>query len=115
MKLDEIIVSCISMISGGWGDMYSTYLIKHGVQGSAVVDPEGVQGVHSNHPLRPNYFIFMGNFREKNKQNQENEPPFVNLNPLSRNPGSTLVSGVQKIIVIIHNLFTGRRNDSTVD
>ena len=28
-----------------------------------VADLEGVQGVHSNSPLWPNYFIFMGSFK----------------------------------------------------
>ena len=29
-----------------------------------VVDPEGLQGFHLNHPLRQNYFFFMGNFKK---------------------------------------------------
>ena len=28
-----------------------------------VADLEGVQGVHSNPPLDPNYFIFIGHFK----------------------------------------------------
>ena len=28
----------------------------------AVADLEGARGVHSNPPLEPNYFIFMGKF-----------------------------------------------------
>ena len=45
-------------------------------------------------PLRQNYSIFMGNFQknpDKISNNQvqlPNRTPFVNLNPLSRNPGS---------------------------
>ena len=46
----------------------------------SVADQEGVQGVHSNPPLRPNYFIFMGNFR-KNYEKSRKRTPFVNLNP----------------------------------
>ena len=29
-----------------------------------MADLEGVQGVHLNPPLEPNYFIFMGNFEK---------------------------------------------------
>ena len=36
-----------------------------------MADPEGVQGVSSNSPLRPNYFIFMGKFK-KNEVNSAN-------------------------------------------
>ena len=54
----------------------------------SVADPEGVQ---ANPPWRPNYFIFMGSFK-KIMRNQQNETPFLNLNPLSRNPGSAPVS-----------------------
>ena len=31
----------------------------------SVADPEGVEGVCSNPPLRQNYFIFMENFQKK--------------------------------------------------
>ena len=52
-----------------------------------MADPEGVQGVRSNPPLELNYFIFMGNFR-KNEAKLRKQTPFLNLNPLSKNPGS---------------------------
>ena len=58
------------------------------------VDPEGVQGVRSNPPLRQNYSIFMEHFQKKsgkltnNQLQPTNRTPFVSLNPLSRNPGS---------------------------
>ena len=52
-----------------------------------VADPEGVRGVRSNPPLRPNYFIFMGNYK-KTWVNWSNRTPLSNLNPLSKNPGS---------------------------
>ena len=52
-----------------------------------MADPEGVQGVRSNPPLELNYFIFMGNFR-KNEAKLRKRNPFLNLNPLSKNPGS---------------------------
>ena len=52
-----------------------------------------LEGVRSNPPLRQNYLTFIENFeksQEIDKQackiNKSN--PFVNLNPLSRNPGS---------------------------
>ena len=41
-------------------------------------------------PLELNYFIFMGNFR-KNEAKLRKRTPFLNLNPLSRNPGSASV------------------------
>ena len=38
-------------------------------------------------PFELNYFIFMGNFR-KNEAKLGKRTPFLNLNPLSRKPGS---------------------------
>ena len=37
------------------------------------------------------------------RQNYENEPPFMNLNPLSRNPGSAPGIQWQKQGVLIHS------------
>ena len=51
----------------------------------------GSRVVHSNPTSRQNYFIFMENFQknqEKIKFIYTGKIPFVNLNPLSRNPGS---------------------------
>ena len=31
---------------------------------ASVADLEGVQGVRSNPPLEPNYFVFMGNLKK---------------------------------------------------
>ena len=31
---------------------------------NTVADLEGVQGVRSNPPLEPNYFVFIGNFKK---------------------------------------------------
>ena len=45
----------------------------------------------SNPPLELNYFIFMGNFR-KNEAKLRKRTPYLNLNPLSRNPGSALAN-----------------------
>ena len=48
----------------------------------AVADLEGVRGVHSNPPLEPNYFIFMGKFKKiwmkigKRTPLGKFEPPF---------------------------------------
>ena len=69
---------------GGGGGKYQTPLYP-------VADPEGVQGVRSNPPLELNYFIFMGNFR-KNEAKLRKRTPYLNLNPLSRNPGSALAN-----------------------
>ena len=47
-----------------------------------------------NLPLRQNYFIFMENFQKNLEKiinyqvKLTNQSPFVNLNPLSGNPGS---------------------------
>ena len=57
---------------------------------AAVVDLEGVQGVHSKPPLEPNYFIFMGNFEKFCVKLGKQIPPFLHLNPLFRNSGSAL-------------------------
>ena len=40
-----------------------------------VADPEGVHGVLSKPTLRPNYFIFMGKFREKLDRITKRNPP----------------------------------------
>ena len=71
-----------------------------------MADPEGVQGARSNPSLRQNYSILMENFQKiqkkiannkfrkfsqknaNNKVQSTNRTPFVNLNPLLRNPGS---------------------------
>ena len=53
-----------------------------------MADPEGVHGVRSNPPLWVNYSIFMGIYL-KSLVKLTKRTPFVNLNPLSRNPGST--------------------------
>ena len=52
----------ISFPQETWLYRYKTSIL------AAVADPEGVQGVRSNPPLIPNYFIIMGNF-EKSRVN----------------------------------------------
>ena len=47
-----------------------------------VADLEGVQGVRSNSPPGPNYFIFRGEFQEILCDFRETNPPFIHLNPL---------------------------------
>ena len=69
----------------------------------AVLDPEGVHGVRSNHPLRlpflniltnlvsvrPNDFIFMEYLREIDKISKAKPHTFIyTYEPLFRNPGS---------------------------
>ena len=73
---------------GGGGQIPNTFFESGG---KSVADPEGVQGVRSNPPLELNYFIFMGNFR-KNEAKLRKRTPYLNLNPLSRNPGSALAN-----------------------
>ena len=52
------------------------------------VNQTGISGrFRGNPPLRLKYLIFMENFQRIRKHWQI-EPPFVNLNPLSRHPGS---------------------------
>ena len=44
---------------------YDTGTRAHGhFRSTTVADLEGVRGVHSNPPLEPNYFIFMGKFKK---------------------------------------------------
>ena len=38
--------------------------------------------------LELNYFIFMGNFRKNEAKLRKQTPPFLNLHPLFKNPGS---------------------------
>ena len=71
---------------------------------STVADTEGIHVVRSNpHLLRKTYFIFMRNFQKNQHKisnyqvqfsNQTPPPPFVNLNPLARNPRSAPVSTI---------------------
>ena len=64
------------------------YLINIKVYVMAVADPEGVHGVCSNPPFRPNYLIFKGIF-QKNRANDPkltNQTPTVNLHTLSSGP-----------------------------
>ena len=53
---------------------------------SALADLEGVQGVHSNPLLKPNYFTLTGHF-EKFCVKLDMNPPFLHLNPLSKKVG----------------------------
>ena len=46
-----------------WGDHLKNKCVTFHSDKYAVADLEGVQGVRSNPPLEPNYFIFMGNFK----------------------------------------------------
>ena len=46
-----------------------------------MADLEGVQGVCSNPPLDPNYFIFMGNFKKVCGKLCKRTPPFSTFEP----------------------------------
>ena len=69
---------------------------------STVADTEGIHVVRLNPLLRQNYSTFMRNFKKKKnsinyqiiRYNFQIKAPFVNLNPLARNPGSAPVSTI---------------------
>ena len=60
---------------------------------STVADPDGIQGVWPEPPLRHNYFFFREFLEKSGKKITKiqvkltNQTPFVILKPLSRNPG----------------------------
>ena len=50
--------------------------------GRSVTDPEGVQWVRVNPPLRQNYFIFMQYFQKNQEQSINNQVKLKNRTPL---------------------------------
>ena len=73
----------------------------------SVADLEGVRGVHSNPPLEPNYYIFMGKFK-KIWMKIGKRTPLVNLNPPFKNPGSATACILKSIPNVSHSLSAKR-------
>ena len=60
-----------------------------------MADVDGVRVVHLNPPFGTKLFQFHVEIYETSGQSVENEPPLMDLNPTSRNPGSALGIAIQ--------------------
>ena len=73
---------------------------------STVAYPEGVWRVCSNSNLSQNYFIFIWNFRKKLGKLIKSNPFLQNLNPQSKNPGSTPV----QLLCTVYTVFNSKNS-----
>ena len=68
-----------------------------------VADPEGVQGVRSNLPLRQNYSIFMANFQKNQEKIANNQVQSTNQTSLCKFEPPTKKSWIRPCVKKLRN------------